>query len=197
MSDGPPEDRHRRGDGRQALIEALVRVAARERLTKVSYRSVAAEAGVTHGLVRHHFGTLDAMIEEALAWAADEAVIGSGLRVEDDRLESLAANLAEMIEDDPEHAAFQFEVILESRQREGLSEQVRANYDTYHEVVAGSLARLGLPYDLDLARLVFAALNGLVVNQLIFGSAEETERSLRWLRRLLEPERKPPPSAST
>jgi len=197
MSDEEPEDRQRRGDGRQALIEALVRVAARERLTKVSYRSVAAEAGVTHGLVRHHFGTLDAMIEEALGWAAEEAVIGSGLRVEDDRPESLAANLAELIEEDPEHAAFQFEVILEGRHREALNEQVQAKYDAYHEVVAGSLARLGLPYDLDLARLVFAALNGLVVNQLIFGRPEETERSLRWLRRLLEHEREPPSSPST
>ncbi|MBS1880395.1 MAG: TetR/AcrR family transcriptional regulator [Actinobacteria bacterium] len=191
MTDRQPEDR-RRGDGRQALIEALVRVAARERLTHVSYRSVAAEAGVAHGLVRHHFGTLDAMIEEAMAWAADEAVIGSGLRVDDDRLEALAADLAQLIEDDPEHAAFQFEVILEGRQREGLNKQVRANYDNYHEVVARSLERLGLPYDLDLARLVFATLNGLVVNQLIFGRPEETERSLRWLRRLLEHERTPP-----
>lgn len=197
MSDEQPDDGRRRGDGRQALIEALVRVAARERLTKVSYRSVAAEAGVTHGLVRHHFGTLDAMIEEALAWAAEEAVIGSGLRVEDDRMESLADDLAELIEEDPEHAAFQFEVILEGRHREGLNEQVRANYDNYHEVVAGSLARLGLPYDLDLARLVFAALNGLVVDQLIFGRPEETERSLVWLRRLLEAAREEPPPEQT
>lgn len=194
MSEEEQGDRHRRGKGRQALIEALVRVAARERLTGVNHRSVAAEADVTHGLVRHHFGTLDAMIEEALAWAADEATIGGGLRVEDGRLETLAADLAKLIEDDPEHAAFQFEVILESRHRERLNEQVRANYDAYHEVVAGSLARLGLPYDLDLARLVFAALNGLVVNQLIFGRPEETERSLSWLRRLLEHERDPPSS---
>ena len=147
-----------------------MRVAARERLTQVTTRSVAAEAGVTHGLVRHHFGTLEAMLEEALAWAADEAVIGSGLRAEGGDLAALAADLSVLIEEDPEHAAFQLEVILEARHREGLRERVQENYDAYHDVVAGSLARLGLPYDLDLARLVFAALNGLVVNQLISGT---------------------------
>jgi AcrR family transcriptional regulator len=178
------------------LIEALVRVAARERLTQVTTRAVAAEAGVTHGLVRHHFGTLEAMIEEALAWAASEAVIGSGLRAEGGDLTALASDLAALIDEDPEHAAFQLEVILEARHREGLRDRVQANYDTYHDVVAGSLARLGLPYDLDLARLVFAALNGLVVNQLIFGRPEETERGLTWLRRLLEHERATPTAGS-
>ncbi|UGS33840.1 TetR/AcrR family transcriptional regulator [Capillimicrobium parvum] len=192
MSSSEAGGGHRRGGGRQALIEALVRVAARERLTQVTTRSVAAEAGVTHGLVRHHFGTLEAMIEEALAWAAAEAVIGSGLRAEGGDLAALASDLAVLIDEDPEHAAFQLEVILEARHREGLRERVQENYDAYHDVVAGSLARLGLPYDLDLARLVFAALNGLVINQLIFGRPEETERGLHWLRRLLEHERVEP-----
>jgi hypothetical protein len=39
-------------------------------------------------------------------------------------------------------------------------------------------------------------LNGLVVNQLIFGRPEETERGLTWLRRLLEHERATPTSGS-
>ena len=117
---------HRRGGGRQALIEALVRVAAREGLTQVTTRSVATEAGVTHGLVRHHFGTLEAMIEEALAWAASEAVIGSGLRAEGGDLTALASDLAALIDEDPEHAAFQLEVILEARHRDGLRERVQA-----------------------------------------------------------------------
>ncbi|WP_416979825.1 TetR family transcriptional regulator [Streptomyces sp. T028] len=44
------------GEGRDALLIAAVRVVARDGLRKLTYRAVAAEAGVTHGLVAHHFG---------------------------------------------------------------------------------------------------------------------------------------------
>ena len=54
------------GGGREALLEATVRVVARAGLRKVTNRVVAEEAGVTHGLVSHHFGTRDALLRETL-----------------------------------------------------------------------------------------------------------------------------------
>ncbi|MGW2386907.1 TetR family transcriptional regulator [Streptomyces sp. NPDC001658] len=50
---------------RGPLLEAAVRVAARGGLRKLIYRAIAAEAGVTHGLVAHHLGSRDTLLEEA------------------------------------------------------------------------------------------------------------------------------------
>lgn len=58
-----PRKRVDYGTGREALLNAAVRVVARGGLRKLTYRAVAEEAGVTHGLVVHHFGSRDALIE--------------------------------------------------------------------------------------------------------------------------------------
>src|SRR3712207_8439845 len=54
------------GEGRRALLAAAVHVVATRGLRHLTYRSVAQEAGVAHGLVAHHFGTRDALLEAAL-----------------------------------------------------------------------------------------------------------------------------------
>ena len=68
-----------RGEGRDALCEALVRIVAREGLDGVTFRSVAAEAGVTHGLASYHFGNRETMIVEALTWAVRESIERGGI----------------------------------------------------------------------------------------------------------------------
>ncbi len=62
----PQREAPRYGEGRSALLAAAVHVGATRGLRHLTYRSVAAEAGVAPGLVAHHFGTRDALIEEAL-----------------------------------------------------------------------------------------------------------------------------------
>jgi AcrR family transcriptional regulator len=57
-------DHHAR---RTLLADALMRVAARKGLEDVSLRHVAAEAGVTAGMVQHYFRTKDEMMAFALA----------------------------------------------------------------------------------------------------------------------------------
>ena len=63
-----------RGEGRDALCEALARIVARDGLDGVTFRSVAAEAGVTHGLASYHFKNRETMIVEALTWAVHESI---------------------------------------------------------------------------------------------------------------------------
>ncbi|MGC5626670.1 TetR/AcrR family transcriptional regulator [Georgenia sp. Z1344] len=58
-------------DGRHRLAEALTRVVAREGITGVSVRAVAAEAGVSGGAVQHHFRTRAEMIRFAMEWISD------------------------------------------------------------------------------------------------------------------------------
>ena len=87
---------------------------ARGGLRKLTYRAVAAEAGVTHGLVAHHFGSRDALLEEALRWCVTRSIETSSLVPASGRLEDFAATLADFIAADPDLQAFQFELKLEA-----------------------------------------------------------------------------------
>lgn len=181
------DDRHRiaYGEGREALLKAVIAVVARSGLRNVTYRSVAAEAGVAHGLVRHHFGSRDTLIQEALHYSVTQSIDTTALEVESDSLADLARNLANSVNDDPDIQAFQYELILEARRRPELRQYVEIIYKTYRDAVYRALSAAGID-DRDLAELVFCTLDGLVFQQLALGNPEATEKGLRQLRKLLE-----------
>jgi AcrR family transcriptional regulator len=174
-----------RGAGREALCRALVHVVARDGLEGVTFRSVAREAGVTHGLASYHFGTREAMIHEGLAWAAQHAIDDSRIAHDAESLDDFAADLPALIRDRPEEAIFQFRLAIEALRRPELLDDVRVSYDEYVEAVGQTLERFGLGRDPALARVVFAALDGLNLQQLMYGDAARAEQALAALRRLL------------
>jgi TetR/AcrR family transcriptional regulator, regulator of biofilm formation and stress response len=151
----------------------------------LTYRAVAAEAGVTHGLVSYHFGSLDAMISEALVLAADEAIRDSRMAVSSGELATFANSISTLVSEQTEAQSYQFELTFEARRRPELAGPVRALYENYYTVIDQSLVALGLSHDRALTRLVFAALDGLVLQQLIFGDAAATDQSIERLRELL------------
>jgi AcrR family transcriptional regulator len=172
------------GQGRDALCAALVRVVAAKGLDGVTFRSVAAEAGVTHGLASYYFTTRENMVSEALKWAAERAVdILESAPADDDG--RFAGYLPDHVRKAEAEAVFQFYLALESLSRPDLRQEVQASYNRYVESTQDYLERLGLPHDSDLARLVFAAKDGLVLQQLIYGSTEVIERGLDRLAKLL------------
>lgn len=181
------EERRRlpRGAGKQALLEAIASIVAREGLDGLTFRAAAAEAEVTHGLASYHFRSREAMIGEALAWATERDIEASRLDPGSGRLEDFAADLAELVTTNADRQAFQFQLALEARRRPELLAQVRTLYEHYMDVTARSLEAAGIDGDRVLARLVFAALDGLVLQQLIFDDAEATERAVARLRELL------------
>ncbi|GAB7106357.1 TetR/AcrR family transcriptional regulator [Streptomyces phaeofaciens] len=175
------------GEGREALLRAAVRVVARRGLRHLTYRAVAEEAGVTHGLVVHHFGSRDALIEESLAYAVRTSLSSSLLESGTGRPEDFVAGLADMVEDDPDGQAYQYELLLEARRRPELLAQVRELYDEYFGAAQRELNRI-LPQGASPAfnRLVFAALDGLVLHQLTgIGDRADTEAALAELHTLL------------
>ncbi|WP_042382080.1 TetR/AcrR family transcriptional regulator [Streptacidiphilus melanogenes] len=174
------------GTGREALLNAAVRVVARGGLRKLTYRAVAEEAGVTHGLVVHHFGSRDALIEEALAHTVRTSLTISALETGTGSVADFSAGVSEMVSSDPDTQAFQYELLLEARRRPELLGHVRGLYDEYFDATRRELARI-LPHGADegLTRLVFAALDGLVLHQLVFGGPETTEAAIARLRSLL------------
>ncbi|MGW3497420.1 TetR/AcrR family transcriptional regulator [Streptomyces sp. NPDC001020] len=174
------------GEGREALLNAAVRVVARGGLRKLTYRAVAEEAGVTHGLVVHHFGSRDALIEEALTHTIRTSLSTSALEPGTGKVADFSAGLAEMVTADPGTQAFQYELLLEARRRPELLPHLRVLYDEYFDATQRELTRM-LPAGADraLARLVFAALDGLVLHQLVFGEPEVIDTALEELRSLL------------
>ncbi|MFF5184224.1 TetR/AcrR family transcriptional regulator [Streptomyces sp. NPDC000345] len=194
MTDSAAEPRSRQprrrlhyGEGREALLNAAVRVVARGGLRKLTYRAVAEEAGVTHGLVVHHFGSRDALIEEALAHTIRTSLSISSLEPGTGKVTDFSSGLSEMVTADPGTQAFQYELLLEARRRPELLPQIRTLYDQYFDATRRELGRM-LPAGADraLTRLVFAALDGLVLHQLVLGEPEVTDAALEELRSLLK-----------
>ncbi|GAA4697969.1 TetR/AcrR family transcriptional regulator [Streptomyces youssoufiensis] len=174
------------GTGRTALLDAAVRVVARGGLRKLTYRAVAEEAGVTHGLVVHHFGSRDALIEESVNHAIRSSLRVNALDTGTGTARDFAADLGAMVASGPDVQAFQYELLLEARRRPELMPQLRALYEEYFDAAQRELSRaLARPVERGLSRLVFAALEGLVLHQLVFGEREVTEEALTELRALL------------
>ena len=191
MADAEPiadtsRTRVRRGTGREALCRALLRVVAREGFDGVTFRSVAAEAGATHGLASYHFGTRESMIHEALTWAVQHTIETSHLAAPIERVDDFAADVSRVIAESPEEAVFQFELLLRALRSPMLLDEVRNSYDDYVAAVAESLRSVGIEGD-GIARLVFAALDGLTLQQLLYGDRELVEEAITALRRLLSP----------
>lgn len=173
------------GEGREALLAAAVRVVAQRGLRHLTYRAVAEEAGVTHGLVVHHFGSRDALIAEALSYAITMSLSTSRLEPGTGKLGDFVAGLADMVEGDPDLQAFQYELLLEARRRPELMPAVRTLYRQYYAATERELARILPGASAALNLLVFSALDGLVMHQLTLGQPSETNAAVEELRSLL------------
>jgi AcrR family transcriptional regulator len=176
----------RYGGGRGALIEAAIRVVAAEGLRGLTIRSVAAEAGVTHGLVRHHFGSRDALVEATLIRSVELAIEAASLAPGRGRIDEISVDLGSTAETHEELLAFQYELLLEARRRPELREHVERMYDDYISVVEDELEQAGFGKDPVAARVLFAALDGLVLQQVVFGKRERTEAGVELIHTLFE-----------
>lgn len=184
MATKPAIKRPPRGDGRVALLQAAIRVGAQEGLRGLTLRSVAAEAGVSHGLVRHHFGTRQQLVDEALEHAARRSMITGDLEPGTGDPADFSRALEDIVAEDPELQAFQYEMAMEARRRPGLLATNHAIYEQYREATQRELVRMGLADDPALAHAVFAMLDGLVLQKVLFG--RHVEPALEWLRTMLQ-----------
>ena len=168
-----------------------MRVLDRDGMRGLTYRSVAQEAGVSHGLVRHHFGSRDALIHEAVLDLAERSLQSTRLESGTGRLEDLGTGTSRMITDSQNLPGVDYELVLEARRRPELAPAVHALYDRYLDATRRELARIGLAGDEALVRLVFAALDGLVIQMLVYGRVDEADAAIARLHELLA-DRLPP-----
>jgi AcrR family transcriptional regulator len=181
-----PRPRPAYGLARDALLAAVIRTVARVGLRGLTYRAVAAEAGVSYGAVSHHFGSRDALIGEALERSAVRAIHLASLETKAARIEDFVSDLPAAVAVATEDHAFQFELALESTRHPSLRPAVRNLYSLYQKAISAELTRIGAPHDAALARLIFAALDGLVFQQVIgVTSQREVGRSIARLQQVL------------
>jgi TetR/AcrR family transcriptional regulator, transcriptional repressor of bet genes len=74
-----PEDQRR-----ESILYAAYRIAARERLTGLTAQAVAAEAGVSKGLVFFYFGNRDALLVALLERMLELTLVGPELTADDE-----------------------------------------------------------------------------------------------------------------
>lgn len=72
LAAAPPPRKVNRAERRQQLIGATMRVLARRGYARTTLSDVAAEAGVSHGLVNFHFETKEQLLTETLLFMAEE-----------------------------------------------------------------------------------------------------------------------------
>lgn len=171
--------------GYWALLRAVPQTVAKHGFRGLTYRALADEAGVTYGLISYHFGTREALIEDAAKLASEEAIANSTLVPESGRIEDFSSGLAQLIRDDAASQAFQFDLVTEALRNEKLRPPVRKLYTRYIEAVEEALSEFGIDDDPYLARVVFAALDGLTLQQFVFDDEAETEKAIARLREII------------
>ncbi|MGY1641740.1 TetR/AcrR family transcriptional regulator [Geodermatophilus sp. SYSU D00703] len=175
------------GEGRRALLAAAVHVVATRGLRHLTYRAVAQEARVAHGLVAHHFGTRDALLAAALEFSLANSVGSISTEPGSGDLDALFAGVVEMVRANPDDQAFQYELILEARRRPELRPQVEQVYATYRQALRAELEAAGIAADDALVHLVFAAVDGLVFQQVCLDDPAAAQAGVQRLRTLLQP----------
>ena len=152
--------------GRAALLSATITVVARGGLRSLTYRAVAAEAGVSHGLVRYHFGTRDQLISEALDYSIDQSLSASNMHAEVLSPNEFAEGVETLASRQGDIHAFQYELLLESRRRPDLAPHVDRYYQQYRQAIARQLSHLGVT-DQAMADAIWFMLDGIVFKQLV------------------------------
>jgi AcrR family transcriptional regulator len=178
MSEPANAPRPAYGKGRDALLIAAIEVVAARGLRGLTIRSVAEQAGVSHGLIRFHFGSRDGLVEATLIRSVELAIDTTSLEPGTGAIDDMASDLADWVDGETELTAFQYECLLEARRQPHLLPYAREMYTNFIEAAQRELDRAGLGDDPDLARAVFAMLDGLVLQQILFGGRENTKRSV-------------------
>lgn len=173
------------GDGRDALLSAVVQVVAEKGLRGVTYRSVAARAGVNHTLVTHHFGSIEGLLIATMEWAVQRSIDETELAHVADFDGRFADSLMAAVSSEPELQLFQFEMMLEARRRPEILPIVERLYGNYVGTVEAALRQRGMDTEGEAALAIFAALDGLMLQFLTLGKAAKIRAAVIEVGKLL------------
>lgn len=173
---------------REQILQAASRVGAQQGLMNLSLRKVAEEAGVSHGLVAHHFQSKEGIQRALFRWVTT-ALLSPPESVDvetsgSERLLALVRRQIEHVRDKSDLVGLLLEFRALTRAQPELREEVRRDmssiYDVYEplasELVAQDPAKFGSTNGATIARTIAYTLIGYEISLLIDpNSAKEAE----------------------
>ena len=157
---------------KRALLDAAVRLLARDGARAVTHRAVAHEAGTTHGAPRYYFATRDQLLDEALRTIAEEQVAAVERLLNEPspadpsaRATRLAEFIGGHIAADRDATIARYELFLEAARRPRLRSALAAWGDAYTKLFAAALTASARDPEAE-AELLLNLLNGLLLRQL-------------------------------
>ena len=169
---------------RDRLLDAAIDIAGETGVQAVTYRAVATRVGMAHGLVRHHFGTREQLLIEAFRRAAIQDSDEVGL--EANSIDEFAANLVPTLNNSRKRQLLQYDETTQAVRGNLPIENVRGLYRRYAAQVRSTLDNAGVPDpDGSVSELVFSALDGLVMQHMVFSDDARTSQLLEQLREVL------------
>ncbi|MDN7437344.1 TetR/AcrR family transcriptional regulator [Burkholderia multivorans] len=174
------------GEGRQALINAAIRLVAREGVTGLTYRSLAAEAGVTTGTLQHHFKSTDDLLDSALEYCLNQSL--QYVTEMAKSIDEFVAVLERFIEVDREILVFQVELSIASRRRPELAGMVERSQKAYRQITYQLLHQMDVPADEAFVELLMAIVDGIGYEAVVFGRSQHARTKLQFdmLKRVIE-----------
>ncbi|MCH0539852.1 TetR family transcriptional regulator [Streptomyces sp. MUM 203J] len=179
MTDG----RLRKGEARRrALLEAALRVVARDGVAGVTHRSVAKEAGLPASSAAYYFGSVDDLLVAALVWAADAySALLREAAAAPDPVAALAAALAdELAEERRPLVAAEYELYLLAARRPALRPVAARCVDDLAALARGCVGDAP-----GVVTAFCAGVDGLMVQALVTGATPGGPEIEAVLRRLL------------
>jgi DNA-binding transcriptional regulator YbjK len=170
--------RRRRGEARhRAILEATLRVIAREGLDGVTHRAVAQEANVPLAATTYYFDSRDEMLEEALELAAAMDIDWAHSHADRISRESggdpvqaarlLASLVGETLRDSRDELVWQYTLFVGGTHRPHLRDTLRRWVESYEALGVGVVGSRPNPEDQKLdSRLMNWVLDGIFIDQL-------------------------------
>lgn len=160
---------------RSRLVEAAIEQVADEGMRGLTHRRVEQRAGVSQGLVKYHFGTLDGLTEAVVHHMADLEL--TSVMAIDPTRQAFALESGQMPDEvwqaaraaydsiiaRPDLVRARFELYLHAARNPDLQEIIRAGRERFIDAVADSLPS---PDPRAGARMILALVNGLLLHQL-------------------------------
>jgi TetR/AcrR family transcriptional regulator, transcriptional repressor of bet genes len=166
---------------REQLLKAAFEVASQEGIGRLTVRSIAAEAGVSHGLVHFHFKTKDQVLRALLDWVLEATLTPSSpdAVARDarplDELHSLLQQEMNRLSHEPRRTRLFFEYWAMGTRDPAIGERISAELERYRarlRVVAEEVLRTepeafgGVTSD-GLAAVAVSFINGCAVQAMI------------------------------
>ncbi|MGW4489504.1 TetR/AcrR family transcriptional regulator [Amycolatopsis sp. NPDC004368] len=173
-----------RKSARERLLDATIEIVGTCGTDAVTYRAVARQAGVAHGLVRHHFGTRERLLAEAFRQAACSDALAIGLRVRS--IDDFAKSFVHAMSESWKRPVMQLDEAIQAIRGALPTDNVIKQYDGYLHEIGKTLEAANID-DAGgrAAALVFAALDGVILQHFLYDDDERTEGVLALLRDLM------------